>query len=368
MNITNNRKLRYLKMLSSLFMFGLLAAPVTAQEKPADEAVTLEGPSTTEAEAPELTEEAEQAIERGLKFLISSQNKDGSWSSKDLEKGEGSGYAIGGTSLGLMAFMVEGHFPGFGQYGKALERAKNYLLKRAEESPTGAMGVKMYEIGLFTIAMSELWGMTSDPKDNKEIQVALERVVEIILRSQNPLGGWRYAPRPDAGQDTSVTAMVFVSLASAREAGVLVPAETIERVTNYLRDQAFDERRGGFGYQGKGYTIACTSGGVYAAQLAGHRETEWVSAALNTLENDPKMFSRKDNGHFYYSHYYAMQAMVQAGEDRYAKWYPKIRDSLISLQQPNGSWQEKEKDYPHKTPMAIIILGTPNRYIPVYQR
>jgi len=368
MNDANNSKLRYLTMFSSLFLFGLLAAPVTAQEKPADEAVTPEGPSTTEAEAPELTEEAEKAIERGLKFLISSQNKDGSWSSKDLEKGEAAGYAIGGTSLGLMAFMVEGHFPGFGHYGKALERAKNYLLKRAEESPTGAMGVKMYEIGLFTIAMSELWGMTSDPKDNKEIQVALERVVEIILRSQNPLGGWRYAPRPDAGQDTSVTAMVFVSLASAREAGVLVPAETIERVTNYLRDQAFDERRGGFGYQGKGYTIACTSGGVYAAQLAGHRETEWVSAALNTLENDPKMFSRKDNGNFYYSHYYAMQAMVQAGEDRYAKWYPKIRDSLISLQQPNGSWQEKEKDYPHKTPMAIIILGTPNRYIPVYQR
>jgi hypothetical protein len=367
MNDTDNGKFRYFIIFSSLFMFGLLAAPVTAQEKPADEAVTLEGPSTTEAEAPELTEEAEQAIERGLKFLISSQNKDGSWSSKDLED-RGAGYAIGGTSLGLMAFMVEGHFPGFGKYGKALERAKNYLLKRAEDSPTGAMGVKMYEIGLFTIAMSELWGMTSDPKDNKEIQVALERVVEIILRSQNPLGGWRYAPRPDAGQDTSVTAMVFVSLASAREAGVLVPTETIERVTGYLRDQAFDERRGGFGYQGKGYTIACTSGGVYAAQLAGNRDTEWVSAALNTLENDPKMFSRKDNGHFYYSHYYAMQAMVQAGEDRYAKWYPKIRDSLISLQQPNGSWQENKLDYPHKTPMAIIILGTPNRYIPVYQR
>ena len=162
--------------------------------------------------------------------------------------------------------------------------------------------------------------------------------------------------------------MVFVSLASAREAGVLVPTETIERVTGYLRDQAFDERRGGFGYQGKGYTIACTAGGVYAAQLAGNRDTEWVSAALDSLENDPKMFSRKDNGHFYYSHYYAMQAMVQAGEQRYAKWYPKIRDSLITLQQPNGSWQEKELDYPHKTPMAIIILGTPNRYIPVYQR
>ncbi len=332
-------------------MACLLSAPLSAQQLKA-----------AEAEAPELSEQAEAAIDRGLKFLLSSQNVDGSWAMK------GGDYAIAGTSLGLMAFMVEGHFPGFGRYGKALDRAKKYLLKRAKDSPTGAMGVKMYEIGLFTIAMSELWGMTSDPEDNKAIQVVLERAVEIILRSQSPLGGWRYAPRPDSGQDTSVTAMVFVSLASAREAGVLVPTEAIDRLTGYLRDQVWDERTGGFGYQGRGNTLACTAGGVYAAQLAGNRGTEWVSAALSYLENNPKMFSRKDNGHFYYSHYYAMQAMVQAGDEHYAKWYPKIRDTLVALQKPNGSWQEKEDDYPHKTPMAIIILGTPNRYIPVYQR
>ena len=368
MNMINNSKPCCLTAALCFFMASVIAAPLTAQEKSAEAPRTSETSATAEAEAPEMTEQTEKAIERGLKFLISSQSKDGSWSSNDPAKGGDGAYAIAGTSLGLMAFMVEGHFPGFGPYGKALDRAKDYLLKRSKDSPTGTMGVKMYEIGLFTIAMSELWGMTSDPDDNKEIQVALERVVDIILRSQSPLGGWRYGARPDAGQDTSVTAMVFVSLASAREAGVLVPTETIERLTGYLRDQAFDEHRGGFGYQGKGYTIACTAGGVYAAQLAGNRDTEWVSAAINSLENDPKMFSRKDNGHFYYSHYYAMQAMVQAGEEHYAKWYPKIRDALITLQQPNGSWQEKELDYPHKTPMSIIILGTPNRYIPVYQR
>ena len=355
--IALNRRLHaQLPFIMALVVTCLLVMPAFAQNQ-----APLERSDADEA--PELTEEAEKAIERGLQYLITSQNKDGSWTS-----GNEGGYAIAGTSLGLMAFMVEGHFPGFGRYGAALDRAKDYLLKRAKDSPTGAMGVKMYEIGLFTIAMSELWGMTRNPEDNQQIQVALERVVQIILRSQSPLGGWRYAPRPDSGQDTSVTAMVFVSLASAREAGVLVPTETIDRLTGYLRDQAFDEQRGGFGYQGRGYTLACTAGGTYAAQLAGNRDTEWVQAALNSLENDPKMFSRKDNGHYYYAHYYAMQAMVQAGDERYAKWYPKIRDSLISLQQPNGSWQEKEEDYPHKTPMAIIILATPNRYIPVYQR
>ena len=290
--------------------FGL---EVSAQEKLADTPSVEEAPSFSEAEAPELTEEAEKAIERGLKFLVSNQNKDGSWSSQDPENEGGANYAIAGTSLGLMAFMVEGHFPGFGPYGQALDRAKDYLLKRAKDSPTGAMGVKMYEIGLFTIAMSELWGMTSDPEDNKEIQEALERVVEIILRSQNPLGGCAMprGPTPDRTL-RSPRLSSFLSHRHAKPACSFPPKPSKESpVTSAIKPST---SWGGFGYQGKGYTISCTAGGVYSAQLAGNRDTEWVAAALNSLENDPKMFSRKDNGHFYYSHYYAMQAMVQAGE------------------------------------------------------
>jgi hypothetical protein len=341
--------------LTFLFPLHSQVAPLAKSDE--------EEEARNENEAPELTEAADVAIEKGLQHLIKTQRKDGSWAA------DNGTVSIGGTSLGLMAFMVKGHFPGFGPYGPALDRAKDYLLQLAKESPNGVMG-SMYEHGLFTLAMSEIWGMTKDVEDNKKIQTALERAVQVILRAQSPLGGWRYAARPDAGQDTSVTAMVFVSLASARQAGILVPTETIDRVTSYLRDQVWNEQSGGFGYQGSnGTTVACTAGGAYAAQLCGKRETEWVAAAIRYLENNPKVFNRKELGHFYYAHYYAIQAMVQAGGDHYANWYPKIRDALLKLQQPNGSWREKEEEaHPHKTPMAIIILGTPCRYIPVYQR
>ena len=59
--------------------------------------------------------------------------------------------------------------------------------------------------------------------------------------------------------------------------------------------------------------------------------------------------------------------MVLAGDEHYAKWHPQIRDALITLQQGNGSWQNPEKTHPHSTLMAIIILGAPHRYIPIYQ-
>ena len=52
----------------------------------------------------------------------------------------GGKFEIAGTSLGLMAFMVKGHFPGFGRNGAALDRAKDFLLKKAEESSTGIHG------------------------------------------------------------------------------------------------------------------------------------------------------------------------------------------------------------------------------------
>lgn len=314
-------------------------------------------------DAPELTEAADLAIERGLQYLLATQNPDGSWSNPD------GNYHMAGTSLALMAFMVKGHFPGFGRHGAALDRAKEFLLRKAEESSTGYAG-GMYEHGLFTLALSELWGMTANTEDNKRIQVALERAVQVILRAQSPLGGWRYTARPDSGQDTSVTAMVFVSLASARQAGILVPTETIDRVVTYLRDQVWNEETGGFGYQGNtGSTLSCTAGGAYAAQLCGMRETEWVQASIRYLENNPKIFNHEEIGYYFYAHYYAIQAMVQAGEEHYTKWYPQIRDALIPIQQPDGSWIEGgKKTYPHATPMAIIILGTPHRYIPVYQQ
>jgi hypothetical protein len=342
------------------------------QESPKDRpAVARETPprttrSVAQDGAPELTAKASQAIDKGLKYLLSVQKKDGSWD----EGGQGR-HEVGITSLALMAFMSKAQFPGSGPYGRQLARGKQFLLKKAKDAPDGYLGSVMYEHGLATLALSEMWGMTRDKKDDDAIQKALEAAVKVILRSQNPTGGgWRYQPQIDAGQDTSVTVMVFVALASARQAGIMVPNETIKRVVAYL-EGAWNAETGGFTYPANGSggrpTIACSAGGAYAAQLAGQRDAEMVSAALRYLDKQsPGIFG--NFSHYYYGHYYAIQAMVQAGDDRYAAWYPRIRDALISKQQADGSWTRGRGGKAHTTPMAIIILATPHRYIPIYQR
>ena len=316
--------------------------------------------------APELTAKASGAIDKGLQFLLTTQNKDGSWDSD----GEG-GRAVGVTSLVLMAFMSKAHFPGSGPYADELDRGKDWLLKHAKGRPDGYLGSVMYEHGLATLALSEMWGMTREEKDDDAIQKALEKAVEVIVRSQNPGGGWRYQPQADGGEDTSCTQTVFHALASARQAGIMVPNETISKVVKYLKF-AQNPESGGFAYAPNGnanVSVACTAGGTYCAQLAGQRDSEMVAAGLRYLKKLSPGIIDSGSGHYYYCHYYAIQAMVQAGDEHYAEWYPLIRDALIKRQQEDGAWHKgKMGTTSYETPMAIIILATPHRYIPIYQR
>lgn len=341
--------------IALLTVTSLLTTPLMAQN----------APSVGGDDAPELTAAASQAIDKGLKFLLSTQKKDGSW---DLD-GEG-GRVIPITSLAMMAFMTKAQFPGSGPHGEQLDRAKDFLLKYAKSRTDGYLGGSMYEHGLATLALSEIWGMTRDKKDDDDIQKALEKAVDVIVRSQNPGGGWRYQPQADGGEDTSCTQTVFHCLASARQAGILVPQEVITKVGKYLKG-AQNAESGGFTYAPNGranVSFACSAGGTYSAQLAGLRDSEMVTASLRYMKKQFPAVITKGAGHYYYSHYYAIQAMVQAGDEHYAEWYPVIRDALVSRQGENGSWHGKKGHTSHETPMAIIILATPHRYIPIYQR
>lgn len=311
--------------------------------------------------APELTREASEAIDKGLKWLGATQKPDGSWDSNG-------NFRIASTSLALMAFMVRGEFPGFGPHGKALDQGKDWLLKQSQASSSGYLGTSMYEHGLATLALSELWGMTAGEGDDEQVQQALEAAVQVILRSQNIGGGWRYQPSPDAGQDTSVTVMVFIGLASARQAGILVPDESVRRVVSYLQG-AQNPASGGFSYAptGKGTSLACSGGGLYVAQLCGERDSQMVTAAINYLKNQPDSIFQ-NTAYFYYTHYYAIQAVVQTGDEFYTEWYPKVRDALVAKQHADGYWPHGKGGPTVSTGMAILTLGTPHRFIPIYQR
>jgi hypothetical protein len=55
--------------------------------------------------------------------------------------------------------------------------------------------------------------------------------------------------------------------------------------------------------------------------------------------------------------------MYQAGDEQFNKWYPKIAAALLAKQTKNGDWGG-----PVDTGFAILILGVPYRYLPIYQK
>ncbi len=318
----------------SLAAFLLLAACGLAR---------AQQPSSGKVRVAELSPAAEQAIEKGLRHLANTQKADGGW---------GQEHRVAHTALALMAFMVKGYMPEQPPYGGAMSKGVDFLLKAAREGG-GYMGDSMYEHGLATLALSEAWGMSSR---SDHIRDALKRAVDVILRSQNNQGGWRYQPRPESA-DISITVMQIVALASAKEAGVLVPDETIQRALRYVR--SLQNANGGFGYQStQDPGFARTAAGVTSLLMCGEKDSQAVKRGLEYLKTH-----RPENSYFFYGHYYAVQAMYQAGEGYYQQWYPQIRDTLLRSQKDNGSWGD---DY--TTPMAILILGVPYRFLPIYQR
>ncbi|MBM4033682.1 MAG: terpene cyclase/mutase family protein [Planctomycetes bacterium] len=315
--------------------------------------------ATTRVQVAELSPQAESAIDKGLRYLAKAQNQDGSW---------GARYPAAITGLTMMAFMLKGYFPERGQHAKPLDRGLAWLLKRGKEGGgyLGGTNQGMYEHGLATLALAEVWGMTN----KEEVRDILKRAVGVILRAQHPEGGWRYQPQPiDA--DISVTVMQIVALASAAEAGILVPAETIRKATAYVK-KCQDPLKGGFGYTpggGPNASLSSSAAGLLSLLMCGERDSTVIKKGINFLTRLPKEEFNQTK-FYHYGHYYAVQAMYQAGENYYQDWYPKIHDALLRKQRDDGSWlgDGGEGDPAYGTSMSILILGVPYRFLPIYQR
>ena len=292
----------------------------------------------------------EAAIDRSLAYLAKAQRPDGRWAKEN---------PVAVTALSLIAFMVEGHLPGEGAYGQTIDRGIDYLLKSPDQA--GYMGSSMYAHGLATLAMSEVWGMTDRDDQVKDV---LKGAVKLILHAQTEEGGWRYYPRPQDA-DISVTAMQLVALASAKQAGVLVPDDTVKRAIRYIT-MCYDPATGGFNYQPRPYSapgFGRSAAATTALMMCGEYDAKPVKGGVQYILNEPEQKFEK-TGHYAYSHYYAIQVVYRSGPEEFAQWYPRIRDALLAKRNEQGVVRGDE----YQTAMSVIVLGAPNHFVPAYQR
>jgi hypothetical protein len=156
-----------------------------------------------------------------------------------------------------------------------------------------------------------------------------------------------------------------MGLRAARDTGIHVPDETREKCIDYVKKS--QNANGSFRYtlQGGHSTFAMTAAGVTSLYSAGIYEGTAVEKALQHLRQYKPSGSMQD-GHYFYAHYYAVQAMWHAGGDYWNEWYPAIRDELTGRQSPDGSWPSSIAGPEFGTAMACIILQIPWNFLPVF--
>lgn len=319
-----------------------------------------QNPEKTAAEF--MTREAQRAVDRGLQWLANAQHEDGAFGS--------GGYSRNVAVCGLagLAMLSSGSTPGRGPYGAHVGRCLGYILEQCQdsgfiqESGSSTHG-PMYGHGFATLFLAEVYGMTQ----RGDLREKLSKAVELIVNTQNEEGGWRYQPqRRDA--DISVTISQIMALRAARNAGFFVPNETVDRCVEYVkRSQNAD---GGFMYmlQGGPSEFPRSAAGVVALYSAGIYEGTEIEKGLEYLMKFlPKGQDDSRTSHFYYGQYYGVQAMWHAGGQYWNRWYPAARDLLLQMQRDDGSWMDSIcAEY--GTSMALLVLLTPNNYLPIFQR
>jgi len=302
------------------------------------------------------------AVERGFRYLESQQNGDGSF-------GRGRyGRHVGITALAALAYMSDGNLPGRGEYDEEVARALDFVLDHAED--TGLLAAEtshgpMYGHGFATLFLGEIYGMHPD---DTRVRNALVRAVELIVGTQNEHGGWRYNPVPyDA--DVSVTICQIMALRSARNAGIKVPKVTIDRAVEYVRNCQNPD--GGFRYMltSGGSAWPRTAAGVASLYYAGIYEDDSIDRGLDYLTRTAFPGGPgTTQAHYYYGHYYAVQAMYLAGGERWERWWPAIREELLRRQSNSGGWLDHHAGGAYATAMSLIILQMPKRYLPIFQK
>jgi len=340
--------------------------------------------------------ETEEAIERGLEYLASIQNDDGSWSLQ----GHGSDVILrsdtAATGLALLAFQGAGYTHRQHQYADTVSRGMQFLLPNQKtngdldrsENRISNQNVALYSHGIAALAMCEAFGMTQDPELRSPTQAAMDYISDTQHRRR---GGWRYTPQVSA--DTSVTGWMMMALKSGELAGLEVLPRTyrgIERWLGYA--QGGEDRADRYRYNpfapdtaaqrhGRIPTPTMTAVGMLMRMYLGwDREREAMqSAADYLLQYPPQMGTPRSPQRDAYYWYYATMVMFHMGGGHWKQWNAYLKPLLLESQVDEGelagSWDPvrplPDRWSPHAgrlyvTTMNLLNLEVYYRHLPIY--
>ncbi|MDR2172196.1 MAG: hypothetical protein LBP59_18780 [Planctomycetaceae bacterium] len=352
----------------------------------------------------------EDAIEAALEWFVAHQDRHagssyGSWSfdfrdSCGICTNSGTHKSrIAATGIVTLAFLGAGYTherSPDNKYRKVVDDALVYLITQAIDTERGASlnhGLEgMYSQGIAAIALCEAAAMQKNKRKNLLWTKAQDALRFIENAQDRDGGGWRYIPNERPG-DISVTAWQVMALKSGKLANMNISGPVLYKVNDFLDLVAYNGGRE-YSYlpinyklsvsdqlRGTGADSAWTSN---ATGLLLRMYLSWEAGAVE-LDDGVRIIAKKgplkivDENYtcnLYYA-YYGTLLMHHYGEKYWENWYGQLREFLVKKQAKNGheagSWYFPDF-YCDKggrllnTALAVLILETPYRYLPLYKK
>ena len=314
----------------------------------------------------------------GCRFLARVQDPSGSW--KDANEGPGV------TGMAMMVLLASGEDPNHGAYRTNIRRALRNIIA-AQDVETGYYGrdgrASMYHHGFAMLAMAEAYGAVDDRElwseesaGGKGLSVgeSLELAVRLAVTSakKNPVGAWRYSPDA-ADHDTSVSGAVLMGLLGARNAGIEVPDETIDRALAYFASMTGTDGTVGYASAGGG-SEATTSIGTLVMAIARRKDLPQYGMASANLIKGSRSGGAASFGGGYpnYTRYYRAQALFQADFEAWKAWNDGLVRDLKADRKADGRIGSNsgmgDDGEIAGTSLSLLALAVNFRFLPIYER
>jgi hypothetical protein len=360
----------------------------------------------TAAAQPRKASDVETTVTNGLEYLKRIQSGDGHW------EATGGQYPTSMTGLAGMAMLMEGSTVREGKYSDQIRKAVNWFLAPQRVRENGLIGDPnnptetqryMYGQGFGTLFLSCCYGEEEDVAQRKRLEAVITKAIDFIARAQTrkthrkpegrevEIGGWGYVSAADNNSfdEGSVTITQLQALRAARNAGIKVPKETIDKSLAYL--EACTTNDGGIVYNytgnsagGQGrppLTAAAICCGFSGGQYRGELPKKWLK---NCQRHIWPTVARGRVAHDEYQTYYFAQAMYALGDNRWAELFPeepaetrltwsKYKEAMYpymteAQNRADGSWQSGFVGNVFSTAVNLTVLQLEKGILPIYQR
>ncbi len=332
---------------------------------------------------PPTQEAIQSSIDRGIDFLISDQNKDGSWGNPTQTKGlniyahvPGSHQAFRAAVTALcISALIESKSSSEAAL-KSLERGEAWLIenlpKVRRQDPILLYNVWSHSYGIQ--ALVKMHERLPNDKDRLEkMRKLIKEQIGFMERYESINGGWGYydfdygTQKPGASSTSFVSATALVAFHDANSIGIYAPEKLVKRAV----DSIVRQRKNDFTYvygeylkmapmadiNRPGGSLGRSQACNIALRLHGDKRVTdhvlkvWLDRLI--ARNDWLGIGRKRPvpheawfqvaGYFYYyGHYYAALCIEALPKEDRPHFQEHIAKIMLDLQEKDGSWW----DYP----------------------